>query len=245
MDNTRLRADLTQREQETQCLTAAHTGLSQDIKNLHSKMAAAADEHRAAKTRWQEERGELLSRCLQVQALVTQAQGSIRKKDKDFERLQGLYEKALTRCSDKGTKDKDRHCINISKPLPKTLSQSVKVSLKDGDISLMQSTITHMEEELSSVRNERDQAIQNQRETHETVQAFEAKLKERSDQWDDERTTLLDQLSRHEQAESHRQHGLAATFSQHDDQMASLRQKLEHAQAALAQQDGVIRQGKL
>lgn len=51
-------------------------------------MSALKAEQRDLKCLWLSEKGELESRCFQLQALQTQIQGTLRKKEKDYDRLQ-------------------------------------------------------------------------------------------------------------------------------------------------------------
>lgn len=109
-------------------------------------MASAADEYRENRGRWLQEKNELLSRCMQVQALVTQAQGTLRKREKDFERLQNQYEKLLTKETNKSNKEKGLAVsgIMITKPLPKQISQT-RPQLKDAELQLQQQRIQTLE----------------------------------------------------------------------------------------------------
>jgi hypothetical protein len=51
-------------------------------------MSALKSEQRDLKCLWLSEKGELETRCFQLQALQTQIQGTLRKKEKDYDRLQ-------------------------------------------------------------------------------------------------------------------------------------------------------------
>ncbi len=65
--------------------------LFEDLNVACEKMNALKAEHRDLKCTWLSEKGELESRCFQLQALHTQLQGSLRKKEKDYDRLQVSY----------------------------------------------------------------------------------------------------------------------------------------------------------
>jgi hypothetical protein len=81
-------------------------------------MAAAALEHRETRNHWLSEKSELESRTFQMLALQTQIQGTMRKKEKDYEKLQGQLDKVV-RDSMRGNKA----VIVVSKPLQKNSSQ--------------------------------------------------------------------------------------------------------------------------
>lgn len=85
---------------------------------MNGRLAAAANEHRDTRNHWLAEKSELESRTFQMLALQTQIQGTMRKKEKDYEKLQGQLDKVV-RDSLRGNKA----VIVVSKPLQKNSSQ--------------------------------------------------------------------------------------------------------------------------
>ena len=75
-------------------------------------------EHRDTRNHWLNEKSELESRSFQMLALQTQIQGTMRKKEKDYEKLQSQLDKVV-RDSLRGNKS----VITVSKPLQKNSSQ--------------------------------------------------------------------------------------------------------------------------
>eukprot|EP00607_Mallomonas_marina_P001272 CAMPEP_0182436630 /NCGR_PEP_ID=MMETSP1167-20130531/82556_1 /TAXON_ID=2988 /ORGANISM="Mallomonas Sp, Strain CCMP3275" /LENGTH=90 /DNA_ID=CAMNT_0024628977 /DNA_START=376 /DNA_END=644 /DNA_ORIENTATION=- len=87
-------------------------------------MAALKNEHREARAQWLSERNDLEGRVFQSQSLCTQTQGSLRKREKDYDRLQQQLKKLV--------KDSHRHqksVIVLSNPLPRSSSQTKPLSL--------------------------------------------------------------------------------------------------------------------
>lgn len=85
---------------------------------MSGRLAAAVLEHRDTRNHWLSEKSELESRNFQMLALQTQVQGTMRKKEKDYEKLRGQLEKVV-RDSMRGNKA----AIVVSKPLQKNSSQ--------------------------------------------------------------------------------------------------------------------------
>ena len=79
-------------------------------------MVAASNEHRVTRNHWLREKSDLETRNFQLLALHTQLQGTLRKKEKDYEKLQNHLEKAVR------DTQKSKAIIYISKPLQKNLS---------------------------------------------------------------------------------------------------------------------------
>lgn len=101
------------------------------------------EEHRDAKNHWLSEKNELLSRCLQIQALQTQCQGSLRKREKEYERLHEQLERIVTKESVRGKGSN----IVISKPLHRNLSQQATkpASLKDAELFVKEQSLRALE----------------------------------------------------------------------------------------------------
>jgi hypothetical protein len=105
-------------------------------------MVAAANEHRELRNQWLREKSELEGRNFQLLSLHTQLQGSMRKKEKDYEKLQTQLEK-LVKDSQRGSKA----VITISKPLQKNLSQvkAPQATLKDAELCAARTLISSLE----------------------------------------------------------------------------------------------------
>jgi hypothetical protein len=116
----------------------------QDVDFMTNKMAAIVVEQRETRNHWLREKTELEGRIFQIQALNTQFQGSLRKKEKDYERLQLQLEK-LVKDSNRGTQKSS--VIMISKPLPKNSSQGSKQpgTLKDAELTASKTIIASLE----------------------------------------------------------------------------------------------------
>jgi hypothetical protein len=102
------------------------------------------EEHREAKNHWLCEKNELLSRCLQIQALQTQCQGSLRKREKEYERLHEQLERIVTKESVRGKGSS----IVISKPLPRNLSSqssTKSASIKDAELFVKEQSLRSLE----------------------------------------------------------------------------------------------------
>ncbi len=88
-------------------------------------------EQREVRNKWLAEKSEMESKLFHLQALVTQIEGTSRKKEKDFEKLQAQLSK-LNKDSNRGVMS----IITISKPIQKNLSQTKSAaSLKDAEIN--------------------------------------------------------------------------------------------------------------
>ena len=95
-------------------------------------------EHRETRNHWLSEKSELESRTFQMLALQTQIQGTMRKKEKDYEKLQGQLDKVV-RDSMRGNKA----AIIVSKPLQKNSSQTkITGTLIDAELTAAKSIIS-------------------------------------------------------------------------------------------------------
>jgi hypothetical protein len=124
-------------------------------------MSALKTEQRDLKCLWLSEKGELETRCFQLQALQTQIQGTLRKKEKDYDRLQvrGFISLSLSISLSplqaqftKTTKDNLKQqkgatpCLVISQPLERPSTQSTKPgTLLDAEITSAKTTIATLE----------------------------------------------------------------------------------------------------
>ena len=107
---------------------------------MNNKMAVQMEEQRSLRCHWLAEKNELEGRCFQLQGLVTQYQGTIRKKDKDYDKLQ-LQMAKIVKDSQRGQKA----VITISKPLPKYENAKPPATLKDLEVTQAQSAIRSLE----------------------------------------------------------------------------------------------------
>lgn len=112
-------------------------------------MAALLEDQRQLRCHWLAEKNELETRCFQAQALATQFQGTIRKKDKDYEKLQGQLAK-MVKDSSRGQKS----VIVITKPLPKNFQEQVKTleTLKDVELDAARAVGAVLETENNNLR---------------------------------------------------------------------------------------------
>ena len=106
--------------------------LTQDISGLKGKLEAIKEDKQATERLWLAEKNDLNSRLHQANALVTQYQGTARKKDKDYDRLQNQLAK-MVKDSQRGQKS----VIVLTKPLPKKHQESLTniTTLKDAELS--------------------------------------------------------------------------------------------------------------
>lgn len=123
---------------------------SQEISGVQGKMSAMQEDQRQLRCHWLAEKNELETRCFQAQGLVTQYMGTLRKKDKDYEKLQGQLAK-MVKDSSRGQKS----VIVITKPLPKNFQEKLKpaVTLKDVELADARAVGVALETENNNLRN--------------------------------------------------------------------------------------------
>ena len=105
-------------------------------------------EHRETRNQWLSEKSDYESRLFQIQGLNTTMQGTMKKKEKDFEKLQNQYAK-LVKDNERGNKA----VIQISQPLRKDITQSTSdiakatsmSLLKDAEVMAARNAATHLE----------------------------------------------------------------------------------------------------
>jgi predicted nuclease with TOPRIM domain len=117
----------------------------QDVISVQNKMAATAEEQRKLRNHWLAEKNDLEKRCFQLQGLNTQYEGTMRKKDKEYDKLQIQLAK-LVKDSQRGQKS----VITLTKPLPKNLTDPSKIAppaptLKDMELAEAKATIANLE----------------------------------------------------------------------------------------------------
>lgn len=109
-------------------------------------------EQREVKNHWLAEKADLQSRLCQVQALNTQIQGTLKKKEKEFDRLQIQLSKVV-----KDAARNSKATLFISAPLKKAMSQDNTSSstqlLRDPEIIALKNSMLHMERENIGLRS--------------------------------------------------------------------------------------------
>ena len=117
-DLSRVRSQLSSYIREKEAHTEQVAGLQQEAKSATGRISAIQAEQRQLRNRWLEEKTELENKVFQVLALQTQVQGSLRKKEKDYERLQNQLAKVVR----DGSKA-NKAMVTISKPIKQNSSQ--------------------------------------------------------------------------------------------------------------------------
>lgn len=131
---------------------------------LNSKISAMTTEHREVRNHWLTEKSDLEGRMFQMQGLNTTMQGmlfhpkfpvvficilgTMKKKEKDFEKLQNQYAK-LVKDNERGNKA----VIQLSQPLRKGITQSTSdlakatsiTLLRDAEVMAARNAATHLE----------------------------------------------------------------------------------------------------
>ena len=120
----------------------------QDQQLLNSRISAMANEQREVKIHWLAEKNDLQARFFQIQSLNTQMQGTLKKKEKDFEKLQAHLAKLVKEAS-RGQKS----TLQRSQPLRKNLSQDsaqdpsskmIGNILRDAEVNALKNTIQNL-----------------------------------------------------------------------------------------------------
>lgn len=127
--------------------------LLRDNHNMGNKISALLAEHREVKNHWLAEKSDLQSRLCQVQALNTQISGTMKKKEKDFDKLQTQMAK-LVKDANKTVKA----TMVLTAPLKKSLSQdqsnpTIAALLKDAELNALKSIIKSLESENSLLKS--------------------------------------------------------------------------------------------
>lgn len=177
-ENIKLKNHLTNMEAElnnssrtlSQCLKSredlqtSNNGLEQELKSANKRIAAFQAEQIQAKRQWASEKTELESRYFQALSLLTQTQGTLRKREKDLEKLQSSLEKMATKEA-----KANKFAFTISKPLPKAFSQqqqsaatSSSSALKDVEVEVQRQLAADYRREVSSLCVQLDEAIKSE-----------------------------------------------------------------------------------
>eukprot|EP01039_Chlorochromonas_danica_P002394 gene2394-2626_t len=142
-----------------------------DQRHLHEKISAMMEDQRTVKNHWLAEKADLQSRLFQVQALNTQYLGSMKKKEKDYEKLQNHLAKVIkdiqktpkasatlsssstsTTSSSSSTTTSSSSSTLMTTALKKNLSQDqtnpiVQQLLKDAEVQALKSRLKGLEKE--------------------------------------------------------------------------------------------------
>lgn len=113
-------------------------------------------EYRELKNHWLAEKSDLQSRLFQVQALNTQIHGTLKKKEKDYEKLQSQLSK-LVKDSGRGA---PKAAITVSVPLKKAFSQessgertaSAASLLRDVELIALRNTLTALNKDNTALK---------------------------------------------------------------------------------------------
>jgi hypothetical protein len=116
----------------------------QEVTAATNKVSAILVEQRELRNHWAQEKNELEGRMFQLTALQTQVEGTMKKKEKEFEKLQTLLQKQV-----KDSMRGQKVGVVISKPIQKNSSQTKQVSagaavLKDAELKALTGTITEL-----------------------------------------------------------------------------------------------------
>lgn len=160
---TELKGRVSSLEKEREIHKSEIVMLKQDLNVSEEKMNGLRSEHREVKCQWLNEKSELESRIHQTLALNTQIQGTLRKKERDYDRLQTQLSKLTSRTSSKGgamaPKGKNDsgsgQTILLSKPLKRNSSQKgdpAAGSLEMAEVSAAKATIASLEIENQNLR---------------------------------------------------------------------------------------------
>lgn len=127
--------------------------LRQDVSMLNTRIEAMNKEHRNAKNQWSRDKADLEGRIYQLNALNTQLQGTMKKKEKNAEKIQAQLSK-LVKDSNKGNKSS----IYISAPIKSNMSQNSQNSkaaellLRDSEVIANKQTIAQLNSENKTLR---------------------------------------------------------------------------------------------
>jgi predicted nuclease with TOPRIM domain len=128
--------------------------LKNDITVCNTKYSAMCNESRQLRMQWLAEKNDLEARVFQTVSLNTQLQGTLRKKEKDFEKLQNQLLKLVKDTS------RAKPMITLSKPLQKNSSQIKSGTIKDAELEAYISTNQSLEKENSVLRSNIDKLKQ-------------------------------------------------------------------------------------
>jgi chromosome segregation ATPase len=117
-DYSRVRTKLNAHIRDKQTHNEQLDAMRQEVRAAQGRVGALQQEQRESRNRWVEEKADLESKVFQMLAVQTQVQGSLRKKEKDHEKLQNQLAKAVR----EGNKS-NKTMISISKPIKQNAHQ--------------------------------------------------------------------------------------------------------------------------
>ena len=124
--------------------------LTSDFLGMKNRLNAVQTEHREIRSRWTSDKSDLEQKVFQTMGLVTHTQATLKKKEKDYDKLQDQLQK-IARTNNRSQKG----CITISRPLAKNSSQSKTTSgigLKDAEVYAAQQLVQEFEQENQTLR---------------------------------------------------------------------------------------------
>ncbi len=136
-------------EKEKESLGTYVENLKRELLAANNRTSTLVNEQRELRNHWMAEKADLQSRLCQVQTLNTQFQGSLKKKEKEFDKLQSQLLK-LVKDSTRGMKS----TILISAPPKKVFSQeSNGVTLRDAEVVSLKRSLLQYQQDNEALRN--------------------------------------------------------------------------------------------
>jgi uncharacterized protein YukE len=166
--------------------------LLQEISSQTSKVSAMLVEQRELRNHWAQEKNELESRMFQLTALQTQVEGTMKKKEKEFEKLQTLLQKQV-----KDSQQGQKVGVTVSKPIPKNSSQTKVISagaalLRDAEFKALAHTMGELTSENLSLRTALDTINQH---TSALQTQFESSVGQLTAKYHREQEELIEQIN--------------------------------------------------
>lgn len=140
---TRLQSQVATLKEDKDSKDLLVESLRRDEQVLNNRLSAMVQEHRELKNHWLAEKSDLQTRLFQIQALNTQVQGTLKKKDKDYDKLQAQLSK-LVKDAGRGAA---KPSITVSVPLKKAFSQessstTAAALLKDAEVISLRNSLS-------------------------------------------------------------------------------------------------------
>lgn len=147
-------------------------------------------EQRELRNHWMQEKTELDGKMFQLQALQTQVQGTMRKKEKEFEKLQGHLQKQV-----KDSLRGQKIGVVMSKPAPKNSSQVKSAPgaylLRDAELAAVNGTVAELTAENTTLRAAIDKLGEN---TASLQAQFTSSIAHLTTKYQTEQETLLQKI---------------------------------------------------
>jgi hypothetical protein len=153
---TRLQYQVSSMKEEKDAKDLLIESMKRDEQVFNNRISAMTTEHRELKNHWLAEKSDLQSRLFQVQALNTQIHGTLKKKEKDYEKLQSQLSK-LVKDSGRGA---PKAAITVSVPLKKAFSQessgertaSAASLLRDAELIALRNTLSALNKDNTALK---------------------------------------------------------------------------------------------